>query len=64
MLFRSRGNARRSFAFDFDDLVVNSTLYDKKSRIFSGLKGAGAMREVGFDNLDSLVAFREIYDYL
>lgn len=61
---KDRGNARRSFAFDFDDLVVNSTLYDKKSRIFSGLKGAGAMREVGFDSLDSLVAFREIYDYL
>ena len=61
---KDRGNSRRSFAFDFDDLVVNSTLYDRKSRIFSGLKGAGAMREVGFDSLDSLVAFREIYDYL
>lgn len=61
---KDRGNARRSFAFDFDDLVVNSTLYDRKSRIFAGLKSAGALREVGFDSIDSLAAFREIYDYL
>lgn len=61
---KDRGNARRSFAFDFDDLVVNSTLYDKKSRVFAGLKGAGAMREVGFDSVESMAAFREIFDYL